>query len=255
MSTTTTTTDDSTATPQLKVGFSAEPTTVGAELLARRADTSVGLRFEDRSWTWPEVFDESARRANWLLERRQPGTFHVGVLLDNVPDFVFFFNAVGLAGAVIVPINPTRRGAELANDIVNTDIQLLITDATYLADVQALGLALAADRIVDVDSESFQAEVAAQSNEIEPTSTPADLFVLIFTSGTSGSPKAVRFTHGKVMFGGVGLRMQMGVGSDDVAYVAMPLFHSPCAASSRRRPSLRTSASSARRTSTTSAGR
>ncbi len=121
-----------------------DQSTIGGLLAARMGDTNQGLRFEDDVWTWDGVIRESAVRASVLQELRRPGPFHVGVLLDNVPDFVFFYGAAGLAGAVIVPINPTRRGAELARDIADTDIQLVITDSSYLADVQELGLPLAA---------------------------------------------------------------------------------------------------------------
>ena len=56
--------------------------------------------------------------------------------------------------------------------------------------------------------------------------TPDSLFMLIFTSGTSGDPKAVRITHEKVAHPGQYLNQRLGLGRDDVHYVSMPLFHS-----------------------------
>ena len=50
--------------------------------------------------------------------------------------------------------------------------------------------------------------------------------MLIFTSGTSGRPKAVRITHEKVTYPGQYLSERFGLTADDVHYVAMPLFHS-----------------------------
>lgn len=50
--------------------------------------------------------------------------------------------------------------------------------------------------------------------------------MMIFTSGTSGNPKAVRFAHGMAIMCGASLIFQYDVTADDVCYLAMPLFHS-----------------------------
>ena len=50
--------------------------------------------------------------------------------------------------------------------------------------------------------------------------------MMIFTSGTSGDPKAVRLAHGMAIMCGASLIFQYDVTADDVCYLAMPLFHS-----------------------------
>ena len=72
------------------------------------------MQFEDEQWTWAEHVQISADRAAWLQSIRRDGPFHVGVLMDNVPEFSFLLGAAAFSGAVIVGLNPTRRGAELA---------------------------------------------------------------------------------------------------------------------------------------------
>ena len=102
---------------------------VPGDLVMRRVeDDNVGLRFEGQEWTWRQVVAEARARAALLEERRGPGPFHVGVLLENTPEYVFLLTAAALSGAVIVGVNPTRRGEELATDIRHTDCQLFITD-------------------------------------------------------------------------------------------------------------------------------
>jgi len=100
-----------------------------AELVrARAGDPNVGLRFENASWTYAELVDACARRAAFLLAHKPADApFHVGVLLDNVPDFWMLLGASALAGVMLVGINPTRRGAELARDVQHTDCALLVT--------------------------------------------------------------------------------------------------------------------------------
>ena len=68
--------------------------------------------------------------------------------------------------------------------------------------------------------------VDAPTTPPDASPEPDSLFMLIFTSGTSGDPKAVRITHEKVTFPGAYLVERLGLGQDDVLYVSMPLFHS-----------------------------
>jgi len=60
-----------------------------------------------------EVVTESARRGALAESLRRPGPFHIGVLLPNVAEYLFWLGGSALAGAVVVGINPTRRGAAL----------------------------------------------------------------------------------------------------------------------------------------------
>src|SRR5205823_7161951 len=127
------------------------PETVAELLVARAEDDHPGLLFGDDSWTWAEVVAESARRAALANELRRPGPFHVGVLLENGPEYLFWLGGAALSGATVVGINPTRRGAELARDIRHTDCQLIVTDATGHKMLADLDTGVEADRVVAVD--------------------------------------------------------------------------------------------------------
>ncbi|HEX5616023.1 MAG TPA: AMP-binding protein, partial [Acidimicrobiia bacterium] len=201
-----------------------------AELLVARAhDTNVGLRFEDASWTWAEVVAASAVRAAVLDQLRGEGPFHVGVLLDNVPEYVFLLGGAALAGATIVGINPTRRGDALAADIRHTDCQLVLTDRVHAPLLHGLDLGVAPERVVEIDVPEWHARLEAHAGAMLPNSLPGPdtLFVLVFTSGSSGAPKAVRGTQGR--FAGFGAGMPFT--ADDVLYCPMPLFHGNALAS------------------------
>ena len=71
------------------------PETVAGAVLARAADDSLGLVAGDLRLTHAEVVARACERAAWLSDRRsQSGApFHVAVLLDNVPEFVFWLEA------------------------------------------------------------------------------------------------------------------------------------------------------------------
>jgi fatty-acyl-CoA synthase len=198
-------------------------------LVALADDDRVGLRFEDEQWTWAEHVQISADRAAWLRSVRRDGPFHVGVLMDNVPEFSFLLGAAAFSGAVIVGLNPTRRGAELAADIRRTDCQLVVTERKYADALEGIDEGQVADRVLVADDPAYAQEVGAFSGS--PVVAPEgideqSLFMLIFTSGTSGEPKAVRMTHRKITPWGPGTAMFMS--PDDIAYLSMPMFHSAC---------------------------
>ena len=75
-----------------------------------------------------------------MLDRRIDGPFHVGVLLDNCPEYVYALHGAALIGATIVGANSTHRGADLARDLAHTDCQLLITSEQFLPLVEGLDL-------------------------------------------------------------------------------------------------------------------
>jgi fatty-acyl-CoA synthase len=201
--------------------------TVQKLLRARAADPGPALLFEDRQWSWREYVEEAARRAAALDAVRSAGRpFHVGLLFENTPEMAMGLAAGALGGFVVVGLNTTRRGEALARDARKADCQVVLTDREHLPLLD--GLDLGGARVLDTDSSEWERLLAAADPgrspfaEVEPT----DLFMLIFTSGTSGEPKAVRVTHEKVAYPGAYLTQMFGLTSADRLYLSMPLFHS-----------------------------
>ncbi|NMD55802.1 AMP-binding protein [Tsukamurella conjunctivitidis] len=200
--------------------------TVADLLLARAEDPGAGLRAGDRRWTWAEHVAESSVRAAVLRELLPHGVPpHVGVLADNVPEFSFLLGAAALSGAVVVGINPTRRGEALARDVALADCGVVLTQGRHAALLDGLELSVP---VIDLDGPWWAELLAAHAGAPVPVAevTPDSLLALVFTSGTSGEPKAVQATHGKFTGAGTMLAQRFGLNGDDTAYIAMPLFHS-----------------------------
>ncbi len=204
-------------------------TTVADLLLARADDDRPGLLHEDGTWTFREIIEEGRRRAALLTELhdvdRPP---HVGVLLDNAPDYLFWLAGAALAGAVVVGINSTYRGAQLAQLIAHTDCQLLVTSSSLAELLDGAPTLVPQERILLVDDPGYTDRLAA----VDPfTAPPAplsedDLFLLVFTSGSTGLPKAVRCTQGRLARTGAHVASIAELTADDVVYSSLPFFHS-----------------------------
>ncbi|MEA5360384.1 long-chain-fatty-acid--CoA ligase [Amycolatopsis sp., V23-08] len=194
--------------------------TVTELLLARAGDERPGLRFEDETYTWAEHVRASAIRAGDLREAlRWDRPPHVGILADNVPAFSVLLGACAFAGAVLVGLNPTRRGEALARDVRLADCQFVLAEEKYRPLLDGLDLG-------GIDVRDLDAWPSADTPADPVPASPDDLLMLIFTSGTSGDPKAVRCTHGKIAFPGAMLAERFGLSPADTVYVTMPLFHS-----------------------------
>ncbi|MGB3486263.1 MAG: fatty-acid--CoA ligase FadD1 [Mycobacterium sp.] len=200
--------------------------TVQQLLRERRDDTSVAVRFGDRQWSWQEHLADAETQAAALLGIADPTRpLHVGALLGNTPDMLTAMAAAALGGYVLCGINNTRRGAALAGDILRSDCQILLTDAAHRE--LLTGLELPGVRIFDTTTADWGALLRGAAALTPNREVGAgDTFMMIFTSGTSGDPKAVQMAHMTVLFAGSALVQRFQMTRDDVCYLSMPLFHS-----------------------------
>ncbi|HVW81027.1 MAG TPA: AMP-binding protein [Mycobacteriales bacterium] len=183
-----------------------------AELLTARADDDdIGLLAGEQTWTWRQVVEQAAARAAWLSDTLDPARpSHVGVLLDNTADHVFTLFGAALAGACVVGINSTRRGAELQRDIDHTDCQLVVTD-------KRLAELLDSPHLL-VEDEPWKPFAGAAVPSALPD--PTALLLLIFTSGSTSAPKAVRRSSSRIA-----AAANLGFPKTDTLYISMPLIH------------------------------
>jgi fatty-acyl-CoA synthase len=201
--------------------------TVAELVQARWDDHRPGLWCGQQVLTHHEMAAGAAARAALLTDLLPPGVApHVGVLLDNTPEYPLWLSAAALAGAAVAGINPTRRGPELARDIVHTECRVLVTERAHLPlldDLQLPGV-----RLLVTDTQKYD-DLLAPYADARPSdfshATPDDHILLYFTSGSTGAPKAAICTQGRLAAAGRSLVDSFGVLPDDVHYICMPMFH------------------------------
>ncbi|RAV12016.1 acyl-CoA synthetase [Mycolicibacterium sp. GF69] len=197
------------------------------QLLNERADRdTVAIRFGDRTWTYRQYVAEAKQQAAALIGAAEPDRpLHVGVLLGNTPDMLIALAAAALGGYVVCGINTTRRGEALARDIAKVHCQFLITDAEHrhLLD----GIELPGVTVFDTSSTEWT-NFLTPAPPFVPHRQPGvdDTFMMIFTSGTSGDPKAVQVANLMPVFAGNALVERFELTEQDVCYLSMPMFHS-----------------------------
>jgi len=200
--------------------------TIQSLLQRRISDTAVAVKYGNLQRTWAQYLAESAGCAAALLavaDLDQP--MHIGALLGNTPEMLTQMAAAGLGGYVLCGLNTTRRGEALAADIRRADCQIVVTDAEHRPLLE--GLDLAGTQVFETSTPQW-AELVAGAGTLIPHRQVdmSDPFMMIFTSGTSGNPKAVQVSHLMATVAGLALTQRFALTEQDTCYVSMPLFHS-----------------------------
>jgi long-chain acyl-CoA synthetase len=200
-----------------------------AELLtesAARFGDRPAIRLGDAQLTYAELDDLSARAARLLRDHGvQPGD-RAGIMLPNVLDFPVAYYGVLRAGVVVVPMNVLLKEREVAFYLGDSGAEALLAWHEF-ADEARAGAQQAGAEVIDVAPGSFLERL----REVEPLPgvTPRDdddTAVILYTSGTTGTPKGAELTHRNLRMNVETVRALYGLDEQWVTLGALPLFHS-----------------------------
>ncbi len=207
-----------------------------AEAAARRWGSAVALIEGSETRTFAQLWAECRAAASALLARGVTTGHRVAIWAPNRREWVVAAVATQLCGAAIVPLNTRLKGREAGDILRRTHARLLLTVTDFLGiDYRAL-LAdedlpeLAETVLLDRDFASF---VASGKGADDPSIdaalaalTPDHVSDIMFTSGTTGVPKGVLMTHGRIV-PQVGVWIgNTGLAQGERYLIANPFFHS-----------------------------
>jgi long-chain acyl-CoA synthetase len=191
---------------------------------ASRAADRPALRLDDQIVTYRQLDDRSARLAALVRSLGiKPGD-RVGLMMANVPEFAVAYYGILRAGAVVVPMNVLLKEREVAFYLTDAGARLLIA-WDGLAEA-ASGAAAAGAEMIAVSSRRFDAELEAVDPHPEVVSRAGeDTAVILYTSGTTGTPKGAELTHLNLARNAEVTENLLGMDEEDVIFGALPLFH------------------------------
>lgn len=183
----------------------------------------VAVRCEDRLLTYEEFNQRAEGFARLLAERGVSAHQRVAVMASNRPEFFIAVFGILKLGASAVMISSAWKQTEVAHAAGLTKPVLAITDGdTHLRLPPRL-----ADRVIHLDDDPAVAALTSRSPE--PVAVELDWdqteAVLVFSSGTTGMPKAVRHTHASIGAAIVIWGSALGLTADDRFQIATPPFH------------------------------
>ncbi|WP_224269166.1 o-succinylbenzoate--CoA ligase [Haloprofundus salinisoli] len=216
--------------------------------LSHRAQTSptataVVVADSGAEWTVTELDAAVEETAGRLAALGVEAGDHLGVLMDSRVAYVLFVHASMRLGATLVPLNDRLTAAELGPQIDHADLTTLVCgETTEETAVEAVERAANGDGdateerdanetvpLVSVDEPQFDS-VASFKDVTAEGFVPAewersDPLVLLFTSGTTGDPKAVVLQMGNVLSSAVASAFHLGISPDDRWLVPLSLYH------------------------------
>ncbi len=210
---------------------------VRAVNLARIAEghnaDDVAVINRNRSTTYGELGDLVARARGGIASHGIGDGDRVALICSNGLPFVVSYLAVLGVGAVAVPLNPSSPAAELERQLATVEAVAAVVDRSaasswrdiHLDRIPSLRAVVAADD-AEIPGSILGSELL-KSDPVALVDVTADhLALLMFTSGTAGSPKAAMLTHGCLQANLDQVRATNDrVGSTDVLYGVIPLFH------------------------------
>ena len=193
---------------------------------AARDPEHVALRLDDLELTYAQLDGASAHIAGLLADKGISPGDRVGIMLPNVPYFAVCYYGVLRAGAVVVPMNVLLKRREVAFYLRDSGAKLLFAWHGFAEDAQA-GAEDAGAECVLVTPGEFEQQVGAAKPRVELVET-ADTAtaVILYTSGTTGTPKGAELTHGNLARNAEIACGLFGLGAEGVTLGALPLFHS-----------------------------
>jgi acyl-CoA synthetase (AMP-forming)/AMP-acid ligase II len=174
------------------------------------------LRHAGRTVSYADFEALSNRAANALVTRGVGKGDRVTLALGNSVEYVVAAIGVLKAGAILNPVNQSLGAGELSYVLGHADPRLVVTDASSDAKLAGLGRAtVLGERLIEA------ASAARPAVRIEP----GDYSTLLYTSGTTGKPKGVLFTHSRTGTSGPHFIERLGLTPDDTILAVTPLFH------------------------------
>jgi citronellyl-CoA synthetase len=208
------------------------------EKQASKSPNKIGLFFLRNSWTWDSINKECNRYANFFKNLGFKRGDTVSIMMENCPEYLFLTGGINKVQGINALINIHQRKRALIHALNISTPEWMVVDGDtlpYLLEIKN-ELPVNADRIFVCDetkniNHSFR-ELNKESEQVSvnnPNSTSnsnsRDIVFNIFTSGTTGLPKAVTLSNFKFLRVGIFGTTTLLLDINDTIYVPLPLYH------------------------------
>ncbi|MFJ7945090.1 long-chain fatty acid--CoA ligase [Streptomyces sp. NPDC096354] len=186
----------------------------------------VAVCHDDTALTYAELDDLSAGFAAVLQDRGvRPGD-RIAMTMPNVPLFPVVYYGILRAGGVVVPMNPLFKAREAAYVLRDSGARVAVTFPLFAEEVAKAAADVGAECLVTDPSAFHDLLTAAVPLSGIVDREDVDPALILYTSGTTGTPKGAELTHGNLVSNtATTVETLLQLGPDDVLFGGLPLFH------------------------------
>ena len=189
--------------------------------LHRRGEAEM-LVCEGRRWSWREAAVEVERHAAALHAGGMARGDRVALFMGNRPEFVWTLLALARLGAIAVPIGIREPGPGLAYMLAQCGARGIVFDPELAQRIPDH----AASPVLALRAEAgFAASMVAADPPPPVQVAEHDVAAILYTSGTTGSPKGAMLTHFNIAHSVLHLAHGMGLSAADRSLLAVPASH------------------------------
>jgi len=194
----------------------------------------VAVVYEDRSYTFRQIYDDSCRIACALKEHGIGQGDHVGIFMRNHWAYIPLYYALSMMGAVAVPVNYMLRTEQLGALLQLTECRFLFTEVPLLDEVKGLdpkGPGAIPLCFADAGPDESAEKLADWLKPSTPCKEPGaevsinDPMMILFSSGTTDLPKGIILSHLNRVLYFFELGMEYGIRYNEVNCCSTPLYH------------------------------
>src|SRR3954464_2928922 len=200
--------------------------TVLTESTARAGD-AVAIKLDDAELSYKQLDGASAHVAGLLRSKGvEPGD-RVGIMLPNVPYFPVVYHGVLRRAALVVPMNVLLKGREVEFYLKDPEAKLMFAWHDF-GEAAEKGASEAGAEAILVKPGEFE-ELVGEAEAVTEVADRSgdDTAVILYTSGTTGTPKGAELTHDNLLSNVEAiLSTLIQIEPDDVVLGALPFFHS-----------------------------
>jgi long-chain acyl-CoA synthetase len=176
----------------------------------------------EERWSFRRLDDHSNAFGRYLVGQGIRSGDRVALMLSNRPEFVVAVYAISKIGAASVLLSPSWKAREVGHALQLTEPVHAVADGPSAALLAEL---FGQDRVTDIDGWQSSPATGPDEHETAASASDTDEAVLVFSSGTTGLPKAVRHTHRSMGHGTAHWCQTLGLGPTDRFQVATPPSH------------------------------